>query len=296
MPTILTTSQKLSTGVDALNIRNIVLMRPIRSMVEFKQIIGRGTRMYEGKDFFTIFDFVKAHEHFNDAEWDGEPLPPDDDGGKGKPTGPIEGEPPSEGDPPIIEEPLQVRTVVKLSDGRQRSIQYLATTTYWHQGRQITAQEFMEELFGDLGTLVASEDELRRVWSDPQRREALMQRLLEMGYDHERLEDMRRLIDAPNSDIFDVLAYVRFSLPPHSRLQRVQTAKRPAWAVMSGRCTHSWSLCWTATSAKAFGSWHRSRSRIFCAFAMAESTTQSAPSAVLRTSDVLSRRSRAICF
>ena len=226
LPTILTTSQKLSTGVDALNIRNIVLMRPIRSMVEFKQIIGRGTRMYEGKDFFTIFDFVKAHEHFNDAEWDGEPLPPDDDGGKGKPTGPIEGEPPSEGDPPIIEEPLQVRTVVKLSDGRQRSIQYLATTTYWHQGRQITAQEFMEELFGDLGTLVASEDELRRVWSDPQRREALMQRLLEMGYDHERLEDMRRLIDAPNSDIFDVLAYVRFSLPPHSRLQRVQTAKK----------------------------------------------------------------------
>ena len=73
VPTVLTTSQKLSTGVDALNIRHIVLMRPIRSMIEFKQIIGRGTRTYEGKDFFTIWDFVKAHENFNDPEWDGEP-------------------------------------------------------------------------------------------------------------------------------------------------------------------------------------------------------------------------------
>ena len=73
IPTILTTSQKLSTGVDARNIRNIVLMRPINSMIEFKQIIGRGTRLYDGKDYFTIYDFVKAHQHFSDPEWDGEP-------------------------------------------------------------------------------------------------------------------------------------------------------------------------------------------------------------------------------
>ena len=71
IPTILTTSQKLSTGVDACNIRNIVLMRPINSMIEFKQIIGRGTRLFDGKDYFTIYDFVKAHYHFNDPEWDG---------------------------------------------------------------------------------------------------------------------------------------------------------------------------------------------------------------------------------
>lgn len=60
IPTILTTSQKLSTGVDARNVRNIVLMRPINSMIEFKQIIGRGTRLYDGKDYFTIYDFVKC--------------------------------------------------------------------------------------------------------------------------------------------------------------------------------------------------------------------------------------------
>lgn len=69
IPTILTTSQKLSTGVDALNVRNIVLLRPVKSMIEFKQIIGRGTRLYEGKYYFTIYDFVKAYENFKDATW-----------------------------------------------------------------------------------------------------------------------------------------------------------------------------------------------------------------------------------
>ena len=75
IPTILTTSPKLSTGVDARNVRNIVLMRPIGTMIEFKQIIGRGTRLFDGKDYLTIYDFVKAYEHFNDPEWDGETEP-----------------------------------------------------------------------------------------------------------------------------------------------------------------------------------------------------------------------------
>jgi type I restriction enzyme R subunit len=77
LPTVLTTSQKLSTGVDARNVRNVVLMRPVNSMIEFKQIIGRGTRVFDGKDYFTIVDFVKAHHHFNDPEWDGEPIAPE---------------------------------------------------------------------------------------------------------------------------------------------------------------------------------------------------------------------------
>lgn len=77
IPTILTTSQKLSTGVDAPEIRNIVLLRPVNSMVEFKQIVGRGTRLFDKKDYFTIYDFVNAHDHFQDPEWDGEPLEPE---------------------------------------------------------------------------------------------------------------------------------------------------------------------------------------------------------------------------
>ena len=77
IPTILTTSQKLSTGVDARNIRNIILMRPINSMIEFKQIVGRGTRLFDGKEYFTIYDFVDAYHHFADPEWDGEPIEPE---------------------------------------------------------------------------------------------------------------------------------------------------------------------------------------------------------------------------
>jgi len=77
IPTILTTSQKLSTGVDARNVRNIVLLRPVNSMIEFKQIVGRGTRTFDGKDYFTIYDFVDAYHHFADPEWDGEPIEPE---------------------------------------------------------------------------------------------------------------------------------------------------------------------------------------------------------------------------
>ena len=226
LPTILTTSRKLSTGVDARNVRNIVLLRPITSMIEFKQIIGRGTRTFDGKDFFTIYDFVKGYEHFNDPEWDGEPLPPDEPRSPKVPGNP-DGLPPQTGGVGGVKDTPEPtpKIIVKLADGKERSIRYLAATTYWHEGRQITAQEFMQQLFGDLGNLVASEDELRAVWSDPDRREAFQQRLQDLGYDADRLDDMRRLIDAPDSDIFDVLAYVRFTLAPLSRSVRAGTAR-----------------------------------------------------------------------
>jgi type I restriction enzyme R subunit len=225
LPTILTTSHKLSTGVDARNIRNIVLVRPIKSMIEFKQIIGRGTRTFDGKDFFTIYDFVKAYEHFIDPEWDGEPIPPDPPGPGPSPTPP--GPAPVPPGPGLDEEPPQAeKVVIRLADGKDRQIRYIAATTYWsHDGRPITAQEFMAQLFGDLGSLVTTEDELREIWSDPERREGFIQRLEDMGYDTDRLEDMRRLIDAPNSDIFDVLAYVRFTLAPVARSERASIAR-----------------------------------------------------------------------
>lgn len=223
IPTILTTSQKLSTGVDARNIRNIVLMRPIRSMIEFKQIIGRGTRTFDGKDFFTIYDFVKAYEHFNDPEWDGEPLEPVErkprepkPGGDGFEDEPDEWEGPE--DPPPPE-----RVVVKLADGKERRIQFVAATTYWSpEGRPITAQQFLERLFGDLSGLVGSEQELRDIWMRPDARQHFLTVLQEKGYDAGKLDEMARLIDAPDSDIFDVLAYVRFTLEPKTRRARVE--------------------------------------------------------------------------
>ena len=118
IPTILTTSQKLTTGVDARNVRNIVLMRPVNSMIEFKQIIGRGTRLFEGKHYFTIIDFVNAYHMFNDAEWDGEPVEPegsggnDGTGGTGNGGDSGDGGDGGEGDPP------KTKLKIKLSDGK----------------------------------------------------------------------------------------------------------------------------------------------------------------------------------
>lgn len=224
LPTILTTSQKLSTGVDARNIRNIILMRPVKSMIEFKQIIGRGTRTFDGKDFFTVYDFVKAYEHFNDPEWDGEPLPPDGPIKPGEPKPPKPEPPDGPDDPADPKEPAE-KVVVKLADGKVRRISYIGNTLYMLNGRPISGAEFMEHLFGDLGSLVDGEDELREIWSNPESRKGFLQRLDEMGYDRQRLDDMRRLIDAPNSDIFDVLAYVRFELAPKARSERVAEAK-----------------------------------------------------------------------
>jgi hypothetical protein len=101
IPTILTTSQKLSTGVDARNVRNIVLLRPVNSMIEFKQIIGRGTRLYDGKDYFTIYDFVRAHHHFSDPEWDGDPEAPEVPYPRPVPRDPPEIREPRPDDPPL---------------------------------------------------------------------------------------------------------------------------------------------------------------------------------------------------
>ncbi|ADE85672.1 EcoAI/FtnUII family type I restriction enzme subunit R [Rhodobacter capsulatus] len=226
VPTILTTSQKLSTGVDARNVRNIVLMRPIRSMIEFKQIIGRGTRTYDGKDYFTIYDFVRAHEHFNDPEWDGEPLPPESDPPgpkvpKPDPTDPPA--PPPEGGGEV--EP-KVKLEIKLADGKARKILYIGSTTYWGpDGKPMSAQEFLDRLFGDLVALVVDEDDLRRQWSDPERREHFIAVLEQRGYDADKMADMRRLIDAPDSDLFDVLAYIRFTVPPKTRSERAEAAR-----------------------------------------------------------------------
>ncbi|UWQ15665.1 DEAD/DEAH box helicase family protein [Aliiroseovarius sp. M344] len=229
IPTVLTTSRKLSTGVDARNVRHIVLMRPISSMIEFKQIIGRGTRTYDGKDYFTIWDFVKAHENFNDPDWDGEPMAPEPPQGRvGPEPGTEEPEPGTEGPEPGGEdEPPRQKIVVKLSDGTVRSIQYLKTTTYWSaDGRPISASEFMERLFGDLSDLIKDEDQLRLIWSDPDNREHFLTQLSDNGYDTDRLDDIRKLVDAPQSDLFDVLSYILFTNPPKSRQDRAEGVRR----------------------------------------------------------------------
>jgi type I restriction enzyme, R subunit len=230
IPTILTTSQKLSTGVDARNVRNIVLMRPVNSMIEFKQIIGRGTRLFDGKDYFTIYDFVKAYEHFSDPEWDGEPaepVPPRPPGGGGEdppPTGGDDGDDRPEGGD---EEPPAPRKIkIKLADGKERTIQHMMATTFWSvDGRPMSAAEFITKLFGDLPELFRDEDELRALWGQPDTRKALLESLSDKGYGDDQLTEIRRMIDAEKSDLFDVLAYIAFALSPITRQERV-TAHR----------------------------------------------------------------------
>lgn len=225
IPVILTTSQKLSTGVDARNIRNIVLMRPVNSMIEFKQIIGRGTRLFDGKDYFTIFDFVKAHLHFSDPEWDGEPLEPEARGTDPEPVKPIEPvEPPD--DPDDDETRARRRVRVKLADGKARNIQHMAVTTFWHpDGTPISARQFLELLFGKLPEFFTSEEELRALWSAPETRAELLRGLAEKGFGGEQLAEIQKIVDAEKSDLFDVLAHVAYAVPPKSREERAEQAK-----------------------------------------------------------------------
>jgi type I restriction enzyme, R subunit len=242
IPTILTTSQKLSTGVDARNIRNIVLMRSINTMIEFKQIIGRGTRLYDGKDYFTIYDFVRAYVHFTDPEWDGEPLQPEPCSKCGSYPCECEKTAPQPcpvcGTRPCVcpkgacevcgQQPCVCRrkATVKLADGKERSIQHMVSTHFWHpDGTPMSAQQFMESLFGKLPEFFNDEAELRELWSAPDTRKMLLMGLADKGFGHEQLSEMQKIIDAEKSDLFDVLAYVAYALPPLTREDRAARAK-----------------------------------------------------------------------
>lgn len=231
IPTILTTSQKLSTGVDARNIRNIVLMRPINSMIEFKQIIGRGTRLFDGKDFFTVYDFVDAHHHFADPEWDGEPME-EEVKGERKPRLPVE-EPER---PPYESQEKRKKTKIKLRDGKEREIQHMMSTSFWSaDGKPISAEEFLHNLFGTLPDFFKSEEELRKLWSNPMTRKTLLEKLADAGYGKEDLATLQKLIDAEKSDLFDVLEYVSFAVKPITREVRVADAQANMFALLNNK-------------------------------------------------------------
>jgi type I restriction enzyme R subunit len=227
IPVILTTSQKLSTGVDALNIRNIVLLRTINSMVEFKQIIGRGTRLFEDKEYFTIYDFVKAHHLFSDPEWDGDPVPPEE---------PSEPKPPRTPDPdkPTIDRPQKIR--IELGEGKVREFEFTMTTTFWGpNGEQLTVEQFLKNLFGELPSFYKNEADLRRIWSDPLTRSELLTKLSEQGFSLVDLGKIQELISATESDLYDVLAYISFAAPRKTREKRATGARRQVAMQFSDR-------------------------------------------------------------
>jgi len=232
IPTILTTSQKLSTGVDARNIRNIALMRPVNSMIEFKQIVGRGTRLFDGKEFFTIYDFVDAYHHFADPEWDGEPLEPEP---PSVPKPVKESEEPSEPTGDNDEQKEKRKKVkIRLRDGKEREIQYMMSTSFWSaDGKPISAEEFLNNLFGELPKFFKSEEELRALWSAPATRKALLEKLDAAGFGREDLIRLQQLINAEKSDLFDVLEYVfNADIRPISREARVAAAQAAIFALL----------------------------------------------------------------
>jgi len=216
IPTILTTSQKLSTGVDARNIRHIVILRPVKSIIEFKQIIGRGTRLYEGKDYFTIHDFFNASHNFYDPEWDGEPelpivcgpddpIPPPGPGGGGGGTARPE------------------KIVVRLSTGKELAFQNMTEKMFYSvDGKTMTLAEFIQSLFNtlDMPEFFKNEEELRAIWSVPTTRRQLLHNLENAGFPQKQLEDIQDLIDARSSDLFDVLEYVKYHFTPVMREAR----------------------------------------------------------------------------
>jgi len=240
IPTILTTSQKLSTGVDAPEIRNIVLLREVNSMVEFKQIVGRGTRLYDQKDYFTIYDFYRnAHNKFNDPDWDGEPLEPE------PPTPPQPKEPCKtcgkepcicikepkicevcENDPCVCETPPRQMVRVKLADSKVRELDSMIKTSFYSpDGKPISSEQFVQQLFGDLPSLFTNEEELRQIWSLPETRKRLIEELNEKGYSMDQLNELKRIIHGEDSDLYDVLSYIAYHSKIIQRIERASYAK-----------------------------------------------------------------------
>ena len=246
VPTILTTSYKLSTGVDARNIRNIVLMREVGSIVEFKQIVGRGTRLFDGKEFFTIYDYVGAYKHFADPQWDGEAteeivckrcsknpcvcetIVPEHCSVCGEYTCVCEtpdsgvcticGVSPCACEGPIPE-PCErcgqlpcicsKKVKVKLGRGKEREIKHMISTSFWStDGKPISSEEFLNSLFGELPKLFKDEQELRKLWSNPLTRKQLLSQLEDAGFPSDTLKTVQELVNMEKSDLFDVLNYI----------------------------------------------------------------------------------------
>lgn len=245
IPTILTTSRKLSTGVDARNVRNIILMRPVTDMVEFKQILGRGTRLYDQKDYFTLYDFVKAYDLFNDPAWDGEPIP---DICKKCNNYPCTCEKQTRickqcGQQPCVCLP-ELCTVcgcapcecltdkkIKVTLGAQRQLVNIISTEFLGEdGKPISAAQYLETFLGTLPEFFKDEEELRRIWGNPTTRKQLLDGLTAKGYSSEQLKQISKVVNAERSDLYDVLAHLAYSLPIQTREERVQNHKPAIFA------------------------------------------------------------------
>ena len=240
LPTILTTSYKLSTGVDARNVRNIVLMRPVQNMVEFKQIIGRGTRLFDKKYYFTIYDFVGASEMFKDPDWDGDQYCPvcgnwpctcskkTHDDLSDKPH--VASEPlvcPVCGNLPCTCDGPKTNLIdIKLSNGRRLTLQTTWEQKIFFGDEFLNLDEYVKKLFGRIPDFFSDADDLREKWSNPETREQLLQTLDEAGFAEEKLNLLRNMLKMQKCDLLDVLEYIAYNSTPIERAKRVELVKK----------------------------------------------------------------------
>ncbi len=246
-PTILTTSQKLSTGVDARNVRNIVLMRPVNNMVEFKQILGRGTRLFDGKYYFTIYDFVGASKNFKDPEWDGDPVCPKCGN---NPCTCYPDHQPEEGEfihdvPPEgyhTPQPCPVcghlpctcpggqrnrnKIKVRLNTSRELTLHTDWTERVQFGDELLTIEEYIQRLFGALPHFFKNADDLRERWSHPQTREELLRLLEDSGFHEEKLNMIRDFMGYENCDLLDVLEFLAYNTTPIDREKRAEIVRK----------------------------------------------------------------------
>ena len=220
IPTILTSSKMLTTGVDAKNVRNVVLTAPIKSMTEFKQIIGRGTRVFDGKDFFTIIDFVGATNLFYDEGWDGVAEPIDDIKLPKVPKDKDENFGNTDDTPTEDEKQRKEKVTIDIK-GKKLKIINIETTYVGEDGKPLKTNEYLELLIGILGDFYDNEEGLREIWSNPKNRKELLGKLREMNIDESQLNDLKQIFEADDSDIYDVLAHLSFNLNIKTRAERV---------------------------------------------------------------------------
>jgi type I restriction enzyme R subunit len=241
-PVIVTTSRLLSTGVDAQTCRLIVLDREIGSMTEFKQIVGRGTRVHEDtkKYYFTLIDFRKATNHFADPEFDGEPVqiyePGEDD-----PATPPDDVPPSGDEDPIPTEPGDDETIVDNPTPPDITLPpgiAEPPTKYYIKGKPVAVLTERVEYLDENGKLVTeslrdysrkairqhytSLDQFLRRWKSAERKEAIIDELAEEGLLLEPLlEEVGKDLDP-----FDLICHIAFDQPPLTRRDRANNVRK----------------------------------------------------------------------
>ena len=234
-PTILTTSQLLSTGVDAPTVKNVVLVRLIGTMSEFKQIIGRGTRVREdyGKLFFNIIDYTGAATTlFADPDFDGEPVEvthEELDAWESANRYRVEqlpslraAEPPAAPWDAIKDKP-EPEPRKYYFDGGQ--VQVAAHLVYEldANGRQLRVVEFTDYTRNRVRAMFPTVEELASAWANPTRRAELSERLAERGIDFDALVSAT---SRPDADPFDLLCHIAYSAPLKTRRERADTFRR----------------------------------------------------------------------